>query len=129
MDRTPEIKRVRLRRSERAASADLPVPRNPFFEGVLYEAIRMRVRVLLRYADDTADRLFEPAVVYWSGKRTVLVSGTQIVNPQAVAERSVPHSFEVGKITRLHLTGAHFVPAPGFDRSDPKYKAGIICSL
>jgi len=59
----------------------------------------------------------------------VLVCGTQIVNPETAADRAMRHTFEVGKIRRLHLTAARFVPDPGFDRSDPIFKAGIICSL
>jgi len=129
MDRPPERKRARPRRAELSAPADLPASRNPLFEGVLYEAIRKRVRVLLRYEGDRADRLFEPAAVYWSGKRKVLVCGTQIVNPETAADRAMRHTFEVGKIRRLHLTAAHFVPDPGFDRSAPIFKAGIICSV
>lgn len=106
-----------------------PAPRRPDLEDTLCRAIRERVLVRLRYKDDLADRLFEPAAVYVSTRDKVCVSGVQIQNPADPMSNLEPHNFEVGKISALSLTDQGFVVDPTFDRFDPKYANGIICSV
>lgn len=98
------------------------------FEELLCQAIRDRVRVQLRYDDDFVTRLFEPTAVYWSSQEQVCVTGIQIVHPTDPSGRQA-RDFEVGKITALTLTEDSFVPERRFDRFDPKYDRGIICSV
>jgi hypothetical protein len=105
-----------------------PAPRRQDFEERLRQAIRDRVRVQLRYDDDFVTRLFEPTAVYWSSQEQVCVTGIQIVHPTDPSGRQA-RDFKVGKITALTLTEDSFVPERRFDRFDPKYDRGIICSV
>jgi hypothetical protein len=88
---------------------------------LLCKAIRGRVVVSVYYDDDLAPRLFEPSAVYYSTKNKVCVSGIQ--------PNDGPKNLEVGRIRSATLTGNKFQPDPRFDRFDPKYRNGIICSV
>jgi len=106
-----------------------PAPRRLDFEQRLCKAIRECVRVELRYDDDFATRLFEPTAVYWSSQDKVCVAGTQVLHPDVPSSALEPRNFEVGNITSLTLTEVSFVPDRRFDRFDPKYERGIVCSV
>lgn len=106
-----------------------PVMRRLDLEGQLCEAIQSRKLVEIMYDDDVAHRLYAPHAVYHSTKDKVNVSGTQIENPGDPLDRYEPRNFEVGRITSLRVTGTDFQADPRFDRFDPRYKEGIICSV
>lgn len=112
-----------------AKAKPLPAVRQIEYERRLCEAIRMLVRVELRYHDDMAFRLVEPTAVYESSPGQITLSGTQVVNPAQPSESLKPRNFEVGRIVALRLTDNRFVPDPRFDPRDPKYKLGILCSV
>jgi len=108
---------------------DRPGLRKPHFEQQLCEAIRARKLVEIRYEDDLTFRVFAPYAVYNSTKDKVNVSGTQVSNPSQPLDRNEPRVFEVGKITAIRPTEIAFTPDHRFDRLDPRYKDGIICSV
>ena len=108
---------------------DRPALRKLHFEQQLCEAIRARKLVEIRYEDDLTYRLFAPYAVYKSTKDKVNVSGTQVSNPSQPLDRNEPRVFEVGKITDMRITDSVFTPDSRFDRFDPRYKDGIICSV
>lgn len=106
-----------------------PAPRRFDLEGELCDAISKRMRVLIWYEDDVSEREFEPAAVYWTETGRVCVSGVQVRNGADPTEKSRPHNFEVGLIRTLAVTKTGFVPDPRFDRNNPKYTRGILCSV
>jgi hypothetical protein len=65
-------------------------------------------------------------VVYRSSDGTVSVSGIVIGSVPTAREQRV---FEVARIGRLVVTSIAFGPDPVFDRHDPQYSEGIICSI
>ncbi|MPR06302.1 hypothetical protein [Microvirga tunisiensis] len=109
--------------------ADQPYPRKPHLERQLCEAIQVRKLVEIRYEDDLSYRLIAPHAVYKSTKDKVNVVGTQISNPGQPMDRYEPRIFEIGKIADVRITGTDFTPDARFDRFDPRYKGGIICSV
>ena len=108
-----------------------PAPRNFNYERLLCTAINKHLRVVLKYELDLRDRLFEPNAVYFStaDQQRVLVTGTQVRNPDDPRGRSVPRNFEVGKISSVGLTEEEFQPDRRFNRFDEKFANGIICSI
>jgi hypothetical protein len=106
-----------------------PAPRKMALESQLCDAIADRVCVLICYEQEAFEREYEPAAVYWSERGRVLVSGVQVRNGGNPTEKSRPHNFEVGLIRSLTVTKIKFVPDPRFDRRNPKYARGIICSV
>lgn len=95
----------------------------------LCDAIEKRLVVELRYEDDIQFRKFEPSAVYRSTKDNICVSGTQTQNPNKPQLNSEPHVFDLSKIREVRLTQIAFTPDPRFNRFDPRYKKGIICSI
>jgi hypothetical protein len=55
--------------------------------------------------------------------------GTQINNPGQPLDRYEPRIFEIGKISNVRVTETAFKADARFDRFDPRYKGGIICSV
>jgi hypothetical protein len=98
-----------------------PAPRQPLTEQLLCQAIQRRNVVSLYYDGGAQARSFEPTAVYHSTKNKVCVSGIQ--------RGDGPKNLEVGKISGATITGDKFQPDPRFDRFDPKYRNGIICSV
>ncbi|MDX2201711.1 MAG: hypothetical protein NW223_03105 [Hyphomicrobiaceae bacterium] len=115
--------------TRQAKPEEPPAPRRTEFEATLCEAIRRRLRAILKYEDDALEREFEPAAVYWSETGRVCASGVQVKNGNKPMEASRPHNFEVGLMRSVRLSDVSFVPDPRFDRNNPKYARGIICSV
>lgn len=95
-------------------------------EQTLCWAIAQRRRVTFGYRKDHATHAFEPAVVYRTANGKVHVSGMLVA---ATATLRTVRVFEVGRIVRLVVTSIPFEPDPAFDRDDPRYGPGVICSL
>jgi hypothetical protein len=98
-------------------------------EFALCRAVRDRLLVRLEYEQDFAPRLFAPHTVYRSTRNKINVSGMQIANPMQPLDSFEPRIFEIARIRTIEIVPHHFQPAPGFDRSDPRYKNGIICCV
>lgn len=105
------------------------VPRNYQHEATLCEAIGKRVMVELRYDDDHAFRLVAPYVVFHPEDSDVCLSCYQVRNPEKPLDDHEPRNFTVGKITALRLTWTVFAIDPRFNRHDPKYRHGVLCSV
>lgn len=103
--------------------------RNAEFESVLTQAIAEGRRVILRYNNGLNERTFEPSALFYATKdrSQVNVSGTQVRDSAKPTGPSMPHVFEVAKISRLTLTSKTFKPDPRFNRLDKMYANGIIC--
>lgn len=110
-------------------NTEVPAARNINIENALCSAIAGRALVLIRYKDDYSERLFAPHAVYWSTRDKVNVIGTQVENPADPLDRLEPRIFEVGMIRLVQLTDSKFQPDPRFNRFDPRYQHGIICSV
>jgi hypothetical protein len=95
----------------------------------LCEAIQKRVAVEFRYEQDGLYRTFEPYAVYNSTKDNVCVSGTQTKNLNKPLDRAQPRVFYLSEIRGLRITSSTFIPDARFDRFDPRYQHGIICSI
>lgn len=106
-----------------------PAPRNYPFEKLLCEAIAKLQQVELKYEDDPQFRIFDPYAVYLSASGKILVSGTQVKDPNDPVDQFEPHNFEVGKIAALRLRTGNFVRDPRFDPFADKYKKGFICRV
>ena len=119
----PKIAKPRKARNPFApAKVEKPAaPREPLTEDLLCRAIQERCVVSLYYDGDALARSFEPTAVYHSTKNKVCVSGIQ--------RGDGPKNLEVGKVRNARITGDKFQPDPRFDRFDPKYRNGIICSV
>lgn len=96
-------------------------------ERAICEAVKKRVVVELKYDDDLYFRQYEPVVVYRSSKQRTLVDGYETSNPNDSSFRPDWHTFGIDKIKDIRLTSTSFVPNSGFNRSDARYKHGIIC--
>lgn len=105
------------------------VPRNYQYEATLCEAIGKRVMVELRYDDDHAFRLVAPYVVFNPEDGDICLSCFQVRNPEKPLDDHEPRNFTVGKITGLRITGTAFGIDPRFNRHDPKYRHGVLCSV
>jgi hypothetical protein len=99
------------------------------FEQRLCDAIQRRIRIELRYKDDQHFRQFDPYAVYYSTKDNKCVSGTQVQNPNRPHFAPEPRIFDLSDIRDVRPTSTTFAPDPRFDRFDPRYKNGIICSI
>lgn len=119
----PKLRKPRKPRNPFAAAKpeERPAPRKLSVENLLCQAIAERMTVSLFYDDDIVARLFEPHAVYHSTKNKVCVSGNQ--------PGDGPKNLEVGKIRNAQCTGDKFQSDPRFDRLDPKYQNGVICSI
>ena len=97
----------------------------------LCRAIKDRVAVELTYEEDRLPRTYLPHAVYNSTKDNICVSGTQTSDPNKYPppKDPEPRIFDLEKIRLVVLTDAKFAPDPRFDRFDPRYKNGIICSV
>jgi hypothetical protein len=113
----------------KSSSEKEPAARNLQLESKICSAITKRVRVKLQYEDDALARMFEPHAVYHTSKGKVCVSGNMISNPNDLSDELGAHNFEVGRLRSLSLTDTSFIPDPRFNRNDPKYRFGIICSI
>jgi len=102
---------------------------DPTIRDLLCKAIRQRSVVELRYQQDGLFRKFEPHAVYYSTKDNMCVSGTQIQNLNKPTDENEPRIFDLSDIREVRLTTLAFMPDPRFNRSDPRYKNGIICSV
>ncbi|HJU16408.1 MAG TPA: hypothetical protein VJ770_08050 [Stellaceae bacterium] len=103
--------------------------RQTTLESALCRAIQERLLVRLEYDRDFAPRLFAPHAVYRSTRNKINVSGTQIENPMQPLDSFEPRIFEIGRIRACEITFHHFQPDTWFDRLDPRYQNGIICSV
>lgn len=83
--------------------------------------------VELTYEDDFHARSFAPYVVYRTTKGKICVFGMQ-VNSSMPNDRTDPHNFEVGKISRVNLTATKFERDPRFDLHNGRYR-DRICPL
>lgn len=104
-------------------------PRNFQNERLLCESIAKLHVVTFRYKDDVLSREFEPAAVYHSANGKVCVSGEMTKNPNDPTDRLGPHNFEVGLMSSITVTLTKYIPDNRFNRYDPKYRNGIICSV
>ena len=104
-------------------------PRDFNLEQLICKAIRQRVILELKYEDDALFRSFEPTPVYRTSQDKVCVSGVQMKNRNDLLDNSGPHNFEVGLIKDVRLTGISFSPGSRFNRLDPRYRNGVICSI
>jgi len=97
----------------------------------LCRAIKDRIAVELTYEDDRLPRTYLPHAVYHSTKDNICVSGTQTSDPNKSPPEinPVPRNFDLERIRLVVATGVKFTPDPRFDRFDPRYKNGIICSV
>lgn len=95
-----------------------PTPRRPDLEKLLFEAIRSKTVVTLRYDGQPTEHSFEPHGVYVSGEQRYCVTG-QVV-------RSGLRNFEIARIDALQLTDKAFTPRAGFDPRDAEYAQGIV---
>jgi hypothetical protein len=102
---------------------------DPTVQNLLCKAIQEKRVVELRYQQDSFFRKFEPHAVYYSTKDNICVSGTQTQNLNKPLEESEPRIFDLSEIREARLTPLAFTPDPRFNRSDPRYKNGIICSV
>lgn len=116
-------------RAARIPSTVDAAPRNLSLEQLICKAIRQRVILELKYQDDALFRSFEPTAVYRTSQHKVFVSGVQIKNRNDLLDNSGPHNFEVGLIKDVRLTGISFSPGSRFNRLDPRYRNGVICSI
>ncbi len=110
-------------------SPEVPASRKPNIEGALCDAIQKRLVVELRYENETGFREFEPSAVYFTTRGKVCVSGLETRDDNPGTEPLGPHNFEVGRIADLRITNRQFIPDPRFDRRNPKYRNGILCSI
>jgi len=102
---------------------------DPTIRDLLCKAIRQRCVVELRYEQDGLFRKFEPHALYYSTKDNMCVSGTQTQNLNKPTNGNEPRIFDLSDIREVRLTALAFTPDLRFDRSDPRYKNGIICSV
>ncbi len=115
------------KRPSTAKPKDPPAPRKRDLEGKFCAAIKAKLRVELRYEDDTLWRLYDPHGVFKSTDDKILTTGTQIRNPNQAADESGPRHFEVGRISAVQVTDQPFTVDPRFDRLDPRYRNGFLC--
>ena len=113
---------------ERPTPEEAPARRSLYVESLLCIAIRKRVLVKLQFKDRVAERLFEPTVVYLSGKHRVCVTGVEIADPEKPLNNLEARNYEIGEIRSVFLTEQAFVVDPVIDRFAAKYENGIICS-
>jgi hypothetical protein len=85
--------------------------------------------VELRYDDDVSYRLVAPYVVFEPESGDVCLSCYQVRNPEKPYDDHEPRNFTVAKITVLRLTETAFSVDPRFNRADPKYRNGVLCSV
>jgi hypothetical protein len=102
--------------------------RSIIIESLLCIAIRRRVQVKCIYKDDSAERLFEPVIMYLSGEHKLCVRGVEVVDPEMPSDNLPVHTFEVREIKSVSLTEHAFVTNPVIDRFDPTYTNGIVCA-
>jgi pSer/pThr/pTyr-binding forkhead associated (FHA) protein len=95
----------------------------------LCQAISKRKSVDLRYKNDLQYRRFDPYAVYRSTKDNLCVSGLQTKNNNKPLDPAEPRVFDLSEIKDVRITDASFIPDSRFDRHDPRYKNGIICSV
>ena len=102
--------------------------RSVLLESLLCIAIRRRVLVKCRHRDDSAERLFEPIVMYLSREHKLCVRSVEVVDPEKPYDNLPVHTFEVREIKSASLTEQAFVTYPVIDRLDPAYAYGIVCA-
>lgn len=107
----------------------VPLPRNYGAERTLCEAIQKRVMVEMRYDDDYSYRLVAPYVVWSPEGGDVCLSCYQVRNPEKPLDDHEPRNFTIAKIAALRLTTTTFTIDPRFNRHDPKYRHGVLCSV
>ena len=71
----------------------------------------------------------EPHVLYMSQTRQVFVAGVEIDDPAHPGQASEWQTPEVGRLRDVQLTTRAFRVDPRFNRTDPQYSSGVICSV
>ena len=127
--RTRAVERRVIAPMQAELAKEFGTSRNLKYERKLCEAITARRLVEFRYEGDVTFRLFAPHAVYHSTPSRVSVCGAQLQRPSDVLESHIPRVFGVAKIRAFRFTDREFSPDPRFDRRDPRYKNGIICSV
>ena len=106
-----------------------PASRNHTFEHTLADATRRQVAVKILCKGDEFYRTFEPHVLYMSQTRQVFVAGVEIDDPAHPGQASEWQTPEVGRLRDVQLTTRAFRVDPRFNRTDPQYSSGVICSV
>ena len=106
-----------------------PAARNHGFEHALADAARRQMAVKILCKGDEFYRTFEPHILFTGQARQVFVGGNQTEDPAQPGEVNQWTAIEVGRLRDVQVTDRPFKVDSRFDRSDPQYSQGVICSV
>ncbi|WP_367187286.1 WYL domain-containing protein [Rhizobium oryzicola] len=93
------------------------------------EAIRERRNVLIKYDEDSSERIFSPYIVYWTSKNNLCVAGNQVKNPSEPLERNEWRNFTVDKFRSVRLADSTFSIDHIFNPRNKIYGNRVVCHV